>query len=124
MAAVYANTVLNCSIDKEVVMMKVIKLMMIASLSIIAIGCSSTETEINSERNIDDIEPQTCSNEWFTQIEQQIMTGDGQGHGPDLGSSEWRSVVEFRLGIRGDANIPPRNSEQWCAYINTINTTR
>ena len=58
------------------------------------------------------------------------MTGDGQGHGPDLGSSEWRSVIEFKLGIRGDPSVPPRNSELWCAYIykinkiDKINTTR
>lgn len=93
---------------------------MIASFSTIVIGCTSIESKTNIEPKTGDIEPQTCSNAWFTQIDQQLMTGDGQGHGPDLGSSEWRSVVEFRLGIRGDAGIPPRNSAQWCDYINTI----
>ena len=59
-----------------------------------------------------------CSSEWFALVEQQIPTGDGQGHGPDSGSLEWRSVVEFKLGIRGDAAVPDRDSEAWCSYIN------
>lgn len=60
-----------------------------------------------------------CSNEWFALVERQIPTGDGQGHGPDLGSMEWRSVVEFKLGIGGDTQVPVRDSEAWCNYINT-----
>lgn len=41
----------------------------------------------------------------------------GMGHGPDPGSLEWRSVVEFKLGIRGDAAIPPQATDRWCEYI-------
>ena len=51
-------------------------------------------------------------------VEQQIATGDGQGHGPDPGSAEWRSTVEFKLGIRDDPAVPPLDSNQWCHYIN------
>jgi len=58
-----------------------------------------------------------CSNAWYTVVEEQIPTGDGQGHGPDLGSMEWRSVIKFKLGIRGDKNNPALASEQWCQYI-------
>ena len=47
----------------------------------------------------------------------RLVTGDGQGHGPDIGSDEWRSVVEFKLGIRDDPSTPTRDSEDWCAYI-------
>ncbi len=50
-------------------------------------------------------------------VEDRFPTGDGQGHGPDIGSLEWRSVVEFKLGIRGDPAIPPLESDQWCAYV-------
>ncbi len=39
------------------------------------------------------------------------------GHGPDLGSEEWKSVVEFKLGIRDQADLPSRNSEDWCRRI-------
>ncbi|BBB26165.1 hypothetical protein [Amphritea japonica] len=59
-----------------------------------------------------------CSHEWFTLVEKKVPTGDGQGHGPDSGSLEWRSVVEFKLGIRGNAEVPVRDSEAWCNYIN------
>ncbi len=62
-----------------------------------------------------------CSANWYTYVEDQILTGDNHGHGPDLGSTEWRSVIEFKLGIRGDGrgdkNRPALESDQWCKYI-------
>lgn len=61
--------------------------------------------------------PQPCSELWQQYIETQLQTGDSQGHGPDIGSLEWRSVVEFKLGIRGDPAIPSRESDEWCGYI-------
>lgn len=59
-----------------------------------------------------------CSSEWLEFVEETLTTGDGQGHGPDIGSLEWRSVVEFKLGVRGDSSVPPAGSNQWCNYIN------
>jgi hypothetical protein len=61
-----------------------------------------------------------CTKEWFQAVEEQFTTGDGKGHGPDLGSFEWRSVIEFKLGIRGSAGIPDRRGEDWCEYINEL----
>lgn len=61
---------------------------------------------------------QNCSNKWYAQVEERIDTGDDQDHGPDIGSTEWRSVIEFKLGIRGDAEVPSLESEHWCNYIN------
>jgi hypothetical protein len=58
-----------------------------------------------------------CTDEWFSYMEEQVPTDDGQGHGPDPGSSEWRSVIEFRLGIRDDPSVPPIESRQWCRYV-------
>jgi len=58
-----------------------------------------------------------CSDSWYRAIEQKVVTGDGQGHGPDIGSGEWKSVVEFKLGIRGEAGLPGRDSKTWCSYI-------
>ena len=46
-----------------------------------------------------------------------VGVGDGHGHGPDLGSLEWRSAVEFKLGIRDDPAVPAPDSEAWCAHI-------
>ena len=63
---------------------------------------------------------QPCSGEWFQYVEEMLQTGDSDGHGPDLGSSEWRSVVEFKLGIRGDPGVPQRETERWCTYIDEI----
>jgi hypothetical protein len=60
-------------------------------------------------------EIQSCSSDWYSQLENKISTGDG--HGPDLGSLEWRSVIEFKLGIRNDSTVPTLESEQWCDYI-------
>jgi len=62
----------------------------------------------------------TCTDSWYRYIEEQVTTGDGQGHGPDIGSDEWKSVIEFRLGIRGKPDLPARNSEDWCIAIDGI----
>ena len=80
---------------------------------------------LSSQGHLDDVEYQRqltagtepCSKPWLQMVEQKLSTGDGQGHGPDLGSSEWRSVVEFKLGIRGNSGVPDRDSEEWCTYI-------
>lgn len=61
--------------------------------------------------------PPLCSPAWYRAIEQKLPTGDGHGHGPDVGSDEWKSVVEFRLGVRGNPLVPPRDREAWCAYV-------
>jgi hypothetical protein len=83
-------------------------------LSMLLTTCYGCSAVINNTTTY-----QPCSYDWFKQVEQQLTTGDNQGHGPDLGSIEWRHVVEFRLGIRGETVIPDVNSADWCNYINT-----
>lgn len=109
-------------------MIKAIKLIALASMAVVVVACSVGENSAGGRDNNNlepvlktDADPQICSNAWFTKMENRLVTDDGQGHGPDLGSSEWRSVIEFRLGIRGDPSVPPRNLKQWCDYINKIN---
>ncbi|MEZ9370229.1 hypothetical protein AB4140_15560 [Shewanella sp. 10N.286.51.B2] len=63
------------------------------------------------------VESSLCTQAWFKQVDQQLISGDGQGHGPDLGSDEWQSVIEFKLGVRGDTDVPNRHSKAWCAYV-------
>ncbi|MCB1909152.1 MAG: MliC family protein [Rhodocyclaceae bacterium] len=58
-----------------------------------------------------------CTPAWFDAVEARLPTRDGQGHGPDRGSDEWRSAIEFRLGVRGEPTVPPRASEAWCTWI-------
>lgn len=61
-----------------------------------------------------------CTDSWYQSVELAFPTGDGMGHGPDIGSAEWRSVIEFRIGIRGNAEVPDRNSDEWCRYIDGL----
>ena len=61
-----------------------------------------------------------CSNSWCRLMDDTVGTSDNQGHGPDIGSDEWKSVIEFKLGIRGDPNLPDRGSEAWCRLIDQI----
>ncbi len=58
-----------------------------------------------------------CSTNWQRYVEANLPSGDGAGHGPDLGSAEWRSVIEFHLGLRGDPALAPRESDAWCQQI-------
>lgn len=74
-----------------------------------ASACDSEDNAVRSQV--------PCSEQWNRQVEAKLPTGDSQGHGPDIGSSEWRSVVEFKLGVRGNAEVPSRETEAWCAYI-------
>lgn len=76
---------------------------------LMAAGCGHGQTRYS------DMQP--CTPQWQEYVEAKLQTGDSQGHGPDLGSLEWRSVVEFKLGIRGDPAIPSRETDEWCAYI-------
>lgn len=76
---------------------------------LIASGCADEQTPYS------DLQP--CTAPWQEYVEAQLQTGDSEGHGPDLGSLEWRSVVEFKLGIRGDPTIPSRATDEWCTYI-------
>ncbi|TRX53829.1 hypothetical protein [Thalassomonas sp. M1454] len=81
-------------------------------------ACSSdnlpgkTQDELNS---LVVLEP--CSQQWFVYVEDYISTSDGAGHGPDLGSLEWKSVIEFKLGLRDNEQVPDLESRAWCEYI-------
>jgi hypothetical protein len=68
--------------------------------------------------------PEPCTPEWFQFVEKAIVSADGQGHGPDPGSEEWKSVVEFKLGIRDQAGLPGRDTEDWCRLIDRLVTER
>jgi len=76
-------------------------------------------TACNREEPLSEASVQ-CSEAWYRTIEEKLPTGDGQGHGPDVGSDEWKSVVEFKLGIRGEPGVPGRDSEAWCQHIDEL----
>ena len=64
--------------------------------------------------------PALCSPAWTQSIAKLVQTDDGKGHGPDVGSDEWKSVVEFRLGVRDTKGFPARDSEAWCQRIEQL----
>ncbi|MGO4999515.1 hypothetical protein [Oceanisphaera sp. W20_SRM_FM3] len=64
-----------------------------------------------------ELPPSLCHTTWYQAVEDDLNTSDGQGHGPDLGSAEWRSVVEFKLNIRDDSELPQVETDAWCRYI-------
>lgn len=78
-------------------------------LVLFASACSS-----DAERGTD---PEPCTAEWQQWVESRLTTGDAHGHGPDIGSDEWQSVVEFKLGVRGDPAVPPRDADAWCRFV-------
>ena len=63
---------------------------------------------------------QECTPSWYAKVESKIPTGDEHGHGPDIGSDEWKSVVEHRMGIKGNKIVPSIKSKEWCSYIDRI----
>ncbi|WP_083698209.1 hypothetical protein [Shewanella sp. UCD-KL21] len=78
---------------------------------------SATQSAKQATAQSSAAETSLCTQAWFKQVEQQLISGDGQGHGPDLGSDEWQSVIEFKLGVRGDTDVPNRHTTAWCAYV-------
>jgi len=88
----------------------------VATFLIIVAACSQASDDRKSSPRATVL----CSDSWYRSIEEKVPTGDGQGHGPDIGSDEWKSVVEFKLGIRGKPNVPSRDSESWCQYIDRL----
>lgn len=87
-----------------------LRLLLLAAIGIAA-GCNTTPPPQAASP------PVTCTPAWYSSVEARVPTGDGQGHGPDIASDEWKSVVEFRLGVRGDPGVPDRGSEAWCRFI-------
>ena len=76
---------------------------------VLVAACSGEQTR--------ETRPEPCSEQWQKYVEARLRTGDSQGHGPDVGSAEWRSVVEFKLGIRDNPEVPSRSSVEWCTFI-------
>ena len=61
--------------------------------------------------------PAPCSNKLYKWLESRVQSGDGMGHGPDIGSTEWMSVIEFKLGLRGNPQVPDIGTNAWCGFI-------
>ncbi|MGI9328951.1 MAG: hypothetical protein ACR2PZ_27285 [Pseudomonadales bacterium] len=66
----------------------------------------------------------SCDRSRLQRIEEQLSTSDGMGHGPDIGSAEWHSVIEFKLGVRGNETNPQHGTAAWCAFVESALDTR
>lgn len=58
-----------------------------------------------------------CSKQTLQNIEQVLSSGDLQGHGPDIGSAEWMSAIEFKLGIKTGYKFTSHVPQGWCDVI-------
>ncbi|RDV26792.1 DUF1311 domain-containing protein [Alteromonas aestuariivivens] len=58
-----------------------------------------------------------CTTAALQTIEERVGSGDGAGHGPDIASAEWYSVIEFRLGVRGLPLLPEAGTHEWCEQM-------
>ena len=74
-------------------------------------GCN-TNVAIDSDAKL-------CSNFWYEWVDTIISTRDSHQHGPDIGSSEWKRVIEFKLNLTNQT-LPERDSYNWCVYINRV----
>ncbi|PSL09516.1 uncharacterized protein CLV44_13111 [Marinobacterium halophilum] len=83
-------------------------------MTVSTLGCVATAPTHSVQ------EPMACTSDWYHSVEQRLATGDGQGHGPDIGSAEWKSVVEFKLGIRDIAATPDPASSAWCGHVEAL----
>jgi len=51
---------------------------------------------------------------WIKEVERLVETGDGAGHGPDIGSEEWMYTVSRKLGIYdSQGHGPDLGSDEW-----------
>lgn len=60
-----------------------------------------------------------CNPDVLKRIDQFTVTADQHAHGPDIGNDEWHSVVEFKLGLRGERTLPTRHTDEWCQFMNS-----
>lgn len=92
--------------------------LLVALLLTFVIACSS-----NKENNLANTTP-SCSPQIYQLISDQVQTDDALGHGPDIATDEWKSTIEFTLGLRGESSTPSHTSDQWCGYILNIIETK
>lgn len=64
-----------------------------------------------------------CSPSLYQTIDYRLPV-DSDGHGPDLGSSEWKHGVERKLGIGDASGFPERNTDAWCQRVYDLVRTR
>lgn len=55
---------------------------------------------------------------WARAVEARLPVGDGQGHGPDVGSEEWSRALQQKLGIvDAQGHGPDIGSAEWRSAV-------
>ena len=67
-----------------------------------------------------EIEPENCSTADILNLAAKLDVSDGAGHGPDIGSAEWRAAIEFRMGITESEHVHDNDTKNWCQFIESI----
>lgn len=89
------------------------KLLILLGFSLTAAcGQSPSSSQSQSEQSVT-----PCSAERYAAIDAVIQSGDGMGHGPDIGSGEWKSVVVYKLGLQDNKALPNADAAEWCDFI-------
>ena len=83
-------------------------------LQLVASGMLGSVQAFSAEEGI---EP--CTTEWYAWVEDKVNTGDGAGHGPDIGSTEWKYSILFKIGAEGKEGTPSPDSDDWCSFIDS-----
>ena len=98
-------------------MTKKIKVVVIAGTLGLLAGCQQTVSSLTPCQSYTP-ELESCleiapigSQQWQNWVDKKVTSGDGQGHGPDIGSQEWYSVIDAKLFNR--LSTEPLGSPQW-----------
>lgn len=70
-------------------------------------------SEFGADDNPGDDGPRACKEDWFWLVESTLLQPGEIAFGIEPGSSEWRGVVENRLGTSA-GSMPARDSDAWC----------
>ena len=78
-----------------------------------AVACQPASTPSDARPALGHKFPESWS-DWAQWVEKRHSVGDGQGHGPDVGSMEWAQALHYQLKIKdkpgGSLDI---GSSQW-----------
>lgn len=75
-----------------------------AALSTTLVACAQVDKpSVKTEASAD--YPPLGSDAWYAWVDKAAGVSDGQGHGPDYGTSEWCNAAHWRVfGERSDAS--------------------
>lgn len=90
---------------------------MLFSVTMLLSGCQlRTENDANSPAL--PTTPALGSADWQQWVDTNIQSGDGQGHGPDIGSEEWCGTIDHRI-FRGSTGLTPC-SDEWNQKVTEV----